>query len=270
MSRRADENPCELPSSLDPGFERPEPIGRFLHPKVAIYNHALVNPQDNGNAKTQKDLRHLPTYIQPKQFADALMDIANITQDSPDKIKATIDANMTDKQLNGLLKGIVDRTNGDLEKMRDQIARWFDNSMDRISGVYKRKTQFWSFATGMIIAAALNVSAINIGTALWVQPTLARTIAPSANLNPGDALRQLEGINLPIGWSAESVARFRTVAMTRKKILIGLEILAGWFLTAVATLFGAPFWFDMLQQFVRLKGAGPSPAEKQSGAGAAA
>src|SRR5206468_442371 len=89
MSRRADENPCELPSSLDPGFERPEPIGRFLHPKVAIYNHALVNPQDNGNAKTQKDLRHLPTYIQPKQFADALMDIANITQDSPDKIKAT-------------------------------------------------------------------------------------------------------------------------------------------------------------------------------------
>jgi hypothetical protein len=58
--------------------------------------------------------------------------------------------------------------------------------------------------------------------------------------------------------------------MTQKKIQIGLEILAGWFLTAVATLFGAPFWFDMLQQFVRLKGSGPSPAEKQSGAGAAA
>jgi hypothetical protein len=237
---------------------------------LAIYNHALVNPQDNGNAKTQKDLKHPPTYIQPKQFANALIDIARITQGSPDKIKATIDANITDKQLNGLLKGIVDRTTGDLEKMRDQIAGWFDNSMDRISGVYKRKTQFWSLVAALIIAATLNVSAINIGTALWVQPTLARTIAPSANLNPGDALKQLEGLNLPIGWSAESLAPFRAVAMTRKNVLSGLEILAGWFLTAVATLFGAPFWFDMLQQFVRLKGSGPSPAEKQSGAGAAA
>jgi hypothetical protein len=52
--------------------------------------------------------------------------------------------------------------------------------------------------------------------------------------------------------------------------LIGLGLLVGWLLTAVATLFGAPFWYDLLQQFVRLKGSGPSPAEKQSGAGAPA
>jgi hypothetical protein len=36
----------------------------------------------------------------------------------------------------------------------------------------------------------------------------------------------------------------------------------GWLVTAFATLFGAPFWFDTLQGFVRLKGAGPSPQEK--------
>jgi hypothetical protein len=236
---------------------------------LALYNNALVNPQGNGNAKTEKDLRHAPTYMQPQQFADALIQVANITKGAPENIKSAIDANISDKQLNGLLKGIVDRTAGDLEKMRNQIAAWFDNSMDRVSGVYKRRTQFWSFATALIITAALNVSAITIGTALWVQPTLARTIAPSANLNPADALKQLEGLNLPIGWTDESLAPFRTVAMT-PKILSGLEILVGWLLTAVATLFGAPFWFDLLQQFVRLKGSGPSPAEKQSGAGAPA
>jgi hypothetical protein len=38
--------------------------------------------------------------------------------------------------------------------------------------------------------------------------------------------------------------------------------IVGWLIVAFATLFGAPFWFDALQSFVRLKGNGPSPAEK--------
>jgi hypothetical protein len=41
-------------------------------------------------------------------------------------------------------------------------------------------------------------------------------------------------------------------------------------ITAFAALFGAPFWFDTLQLIIRLKGAGPSPQEKKSGAAAAA
>ncbi len=44
----------------------------------------------------------------------------------------------------------------------------------------------------------------------------------------------------------------------------------GWVITALATLFGAPFWFDTLQGITRLKGAGPSPAEQASGRSAAA
>jgi hypothetical protein len=38
---------------------------------------------------------------------------------------------------------------------------------------------------------------------------------------------------------------------------------AGWLVTALATLFGAPFWFDVLQSVTRLKGAGPSPMERK-------
>jgi hypothetical protein len=44
----------------------------------------------------------------------------------------------------------------------------------------------------------------------------------------------------------------------------------GWVITALATLFGAPFWFDTLQQIIRLKGSGPSPVEKILNKGAAA
>ncbi len=119
-----------------------------------IYNHALVNPRDDGSAQTENDLKHPPAYIQPKQFADALIDLAQLTKDSPDKIKSTIDANVHDKQIKHLLKGIVDRTTGDVGKIRDELATWFDNGMDRISGTYKRKTQVWSFFAALIIAGS--------------------------------------------------------------------------------------------------------------------
>jgi len=227
----------------------------------SIYNHALVNPQDVGNAASEADLKHAPAYMDPKQFADALLDVTKITQDSPDKIKSTIDNNIPDKQLNSLLKGIVDRTAGDLGKMREEISAWFDNGMDRVGGVYKRKTQLWTFVLALIIAASLNVSSIDVGKALWLRPMLAKTIAPAADLKPADALVLLEGLGFPIGWSDTKIKTLGSWS--------GFEMLAGWLITAAATLFGAPFWFDMLEQFVRLKGSGPSPAEKRSDAGAA-
>ncbi len=227
----------------------------------SIYNHALVNPLDAGTAESEKALKHLPAYMDPRLFADALVDVAKVTQDSPDKMKSTIDANIKDPQLNSLLKGIVDQTAGDLGKMREQIAAWFNNSMDRVSGSYKRKTQFWSFAIALIMVIALNVSAISVGEALWLQPMLAKSIGPTTNLDPAGTLAVLEKLDFPIGWS--------DAALKDLQSWNGLQLSAGWLITAVATLFGAPFWFDLLEQFVRLKGSGPSPAEKRSGAGAA-
>jgi hypothetical protein len=69
-------------------------------------------------------------------------------------------------------------------------------------------------------------------------------------------------MGVPIGWSAANAEQFLSTP--------GIWTFAGWLITAFATLFGARFSFDALQQFVRLKGAGPSPEEKRYGSGAAA
>src|SRR5277367_5021027 len=66
---------------------------------LSMYNHALVNPRDSGMAINESQLRNKPAYIVPLQFADALIQIGKITQDSPDKIKAAINAYFTDVQL---------------------------------------------------------------------------------------------------------------------------------------------------------------------------
>ena len=227
-----------------------------------LYNHALVNPRDSGSAQTENDLKHPPAYIQPKQFADALIDLTQLTKAAPDKIKSTIDANVRDQQLNNLLTGIADRTTGDVEKLRDELATWFDNGMDRISGAYKRKTQLWSFFTALLMAVLFNVSSLNVGMALWRRPMIARTMAPQTEVKGVKAFQDLLNLDVPIGWTQDE---FRSLPSPA-----GAELFLGWLISAVATLFGAPFWFDALQQIVRLKGVGPSPAEKSSNSGAAA
>lgn len=228
-----------------------------------LYNHAMVAPRDAGTATKESDLKYLPTYIDPNHFADALIDVVGITKDVPPAdIKSAIQKNVSDPQLQSLLKGVVDRAAGDLTEIRNQIGSWFDSSMDRVGGAYKRKTQVWSFFIALILAAGLNVSSVDVGRALWLQPLFARTIAPSSELSPVDALQKLQELAVPIGWTQPKVHALAT--------LNGLETVIGWLITAVATLFGAPFWFDALERVVRLKGSGPSPAEKRSGMAAAA
>lgn len=69
-----------------------------------------------------------------------------------------------------------------------------------------------------------------------------------------DLIQKAQELDVPVRWTQSNFQVLRTAK--------GIETVAGWLITAVATLFGAPFWFDALQQVVRLKGSGPSPAEK--------
>src|SRR5580700_7665908 len=96
---------------------------------LQVYNHALVNPMDFGIALTEKDLKHLPSYMEPSQFAGALMDILSIGQNLTADIKQRISANVTDLQLKSFLTGLADRTGGDAVKFQSGLAGWFENAM---------------------------------------------------------------------------------------------------------------------------------------------
>jgi hypothetical protein len=127
----------------------------------------------------------LPLPLNAAQFADALIDIVHIAGDdkkSNDKdapsMKTAIDNKVKDPQLNDMLTGVVVRAKGDLKEVHQALADWFDNAMDRVVGAYKRRTQLCGFVLALIIAAILNVSAINIGRTLWLQPMLAQAIFP--------------------------------------------------------------------------------------------
>ena len=224
-----------------------------------IYNHALIDPRDGGRAQSEAELRHAPGYIDPNHFADALIDMTRLAEQTPDRIKAAIRASIADAQIRNLLSGVVDRTAGDIERIRRELAGWFDSAMGRVSGAYKRKTQAWSFGLALILVGGLNVSAIDVGRALWLQPMATRTISPKAEETLAQALTDLQSLGsagIPIGWTKANSQAF---CSTR-----GIWTFLGWLITAFAALFGAAFWFDALQQIVHLRGSGASPAEKRA------
>jgi hypothetical protein len=155
-----------------------------------------------------------------------------------------------------LLGGIYDRAGGDVGLIRQNIASWFDNAMDRVSGAYKRDSMIWQFGISLVLAGLLNVNAMALAAGVWHHADLIAALPVTAKeSNAAQALDLLAG-DFPLGWGAQGAAPLASLASWA---LPGM--LLGWAITAIATLFGAPFWFDTLSVITRLKGTGAAPAE---------
>jgi hypothetical protein len=207
--------------------------------------------------------------------------------------------------LNALLLNIeeyVGEKESKLAKARQNVENWFDDSMDRVSGVYKRYSQWLALIIGLILAAVLNVDSVDLTLYLWREPAVRQVLAENAShfeltqqdleANPEEALQnfrnQFVGLSLPIGWGFTRVpsAAFyddQCQLFPGEGQSFGLPVIGsnlcltppnannqgnlaikvlGILLTALAARQGAPFWFDVLKRVVNLRGTGANPSEK--------
>jgi hypothetical protein len=130
--------------------------------------------------------------------------------------------------------------------------------MERVSGAYKRWAQLLSFLFALGFAILLNISTIDVARSLWRQPVDIKAISATTDQTKLPAiLDRLE--SLPIGWPASvdwtgatgavAVAGATTEEPQTLKTFFyrypsewDWTHIAGWVITAFATLFGAPFW----------------------------
>lgn len=219
-----------------------------------------------------------PSYIDPKNFAAALLDCLDPDKPVPGvaEVKRAAADLQAPSNIKDVLLAVATRAGDDVGKARDDLARWFDTAMDRLSGVYKRKIQLWGFIVAAALTVAVNADSINVARALWLDAGLRDQIAAVASkaaanspqasgASLGDLasradrnVQDLETVRaFPLGWSGSQgrpdMGWQGTFAGWCLKIL-GLAI------TAVALTLGAPFWFDTLSSFVRLRGSGEPPA----------
>jgi len=229
-------------------------------------------------------------------FGDLRRGIAALSVISPE-VNQTLNALLLN------LEAYIGEKESKLAKARQNVEKWFDDSMDRVSGTFKRYSQWMALMIGLVIALILNVDSIELTLYLWREPAVRQALAENASTfelpqeeleaNPEEALQnfrnQFTGLTLPVGWG---ISRMEGSALSdvncqlfpRENQSFGVPVigtpfcfvppqatnqnnlavkLLGIVLTALAARQGAPFWFDVLKRVVNLRATGANPAEKE-------
>jgi len=257
-----------------------------------VLEHGLVDALSRTTNGT-------PAYIGVEPFTAAVLDV--VKPADPNTVRKISDfqtsvAALPDSKLKQSLTAILDYADNDLATFKKGIGDWYDRSMDRVSGWYKRYAQKWLLGLALGLAVICNVDTIHIIRVLSSNPKLladtvsqavstakaatpkasgstatAPAVEPAPNPiedaaqsvsqlvnNANFAMSNLNNLNMPIGWSKSQLQYLRDPGHLVSAFL-------GWFLTGLAASLGAPFWFDTLQRFVTIRGNGRSPDEKEIG-----
>jgi hypothetical protein len=227
---------------------------------LQLYNHALVNPLASGKARTIKELTNMPAYIDSRQFALAFY--SALSENSPQGAPATeLIAKISDPQLKTAMENLWAISSQNVETFKHNIAVWFDNSMDRLSGWYKRRTQWVSFLVALAIAVIFNVNALYESAQIWSRPGVIADLTTEHFSEDRDRASDAAKIfnalepEFLVGWVKGPMPHD-----FQSWFIAG----ASWVLVAAASLFGASFWFDILQRITHLKGTGLVPERSES------
>ena len=213
---------------------------------------------------------------------DTIAEIREEQEDSPiyQQIQETLD-NMPESLKRSLyiLAQRAEKGGGDtqeqLQRFQQEIEIWFDQSMQRASGVYKRNSRGVAILLGTAIAVAANADSINIINRLSKDSMLRSTVNlyaqqlveknAKAKLDNLTSLRKvqndvdiaLDKVALPFGWSEPN----RLELDTKGNLLFPalMAKLFGWILSGVAISMGSGFWFDSLNKIINIRNAGKKP-----------
>ncbi|MEZ2233167.1 hypothetical protein [Microcoleus sp.] len=196
------------------------------------------------------------------------------------QIQATVDS-MPESLKNSLyiLAERVEKDGGDtqeqLQRFQREIEIWFDRSMERASGVYKRNARGVAILLGTAIAIGANADTVNIINRLSKDSMLRSTVnlyaqqlvekntpAKLDNLTNLTKVQNEVGIALdnlavPFGWSEPNRLEIDPAGNVLWPAFLAKVF--GWLLSGVAISMGAVFWFDVLSKIINIRNAGKKP-----------
>jgi len=172
--------------SLKALFKKPDPtqnldklIGKFYdHPKIKYL------AEDDYNSK--------PSYITKETFSTVMVDLLHSEDINPgEDIKPYIEKSIRegklalsnikiDDQTLRFIRSVWIDAQGDIDVFRKSLEQWFDDTMERCSGWYKKHTQYILLVLGLFIAIIFNVNTIDIIGKLEKDPTLREAVVQQA------------------------------------------------------------------------------------------
>ena len=248
----------------------------YAHPLIT----GMLAPGKSGE-------KAYPSYLPARTFATAVIDIAAAGKpgsiafaDLESGIKA-----LPDGDVKTALLALIQNARGDLGRAQANIESWFDDTMDRASGWYKRRTQKATVVIAVVLTVAANADTIGIVRTLWKNPTQRALLVQEAQTRSTQVPEQTVSVKYENKDKPLEPTAIRKVSKDELDALGGVmgwrkdtlsldgwgwtERVVGWLLTMVAVSLGAPFWFDILSKLVNIRNAGKKPAASEPKPGAA-
>lgn len=238
--------------------------------KDKVYNHPLIKGLWTNNGKRK------PGGIPEDKFALVLFEaVINADQttaqveDTFQRLKQNVAtlkttgnhelqnfATTLDTLLIGVEQKAGDATHA-INEARTRVESWFNNSMERLGGSYRRRTQIVGVIVGIAVAISINADTAAIASTLWRNPVLREALVTQASqlqasdVTPGQeapsveqimqTADQLNVLSMPIGWSAKNIPSDAGGWVSK---IFGLIV------SGLAGAQGAPYWFDLMRKLL--------------------
>ena len=258
------------------------------NPLRAFYEHPIIYSLSKPGA--------MPSYIPNNDFTVALFDLLNQAgkdepgeNDDPTQNKITIEnirkgiEKIDRPALKGRLKSLLDtaqinkkdNSKVEIDDFRNTVTAWFDDTVDRGKGWYKRKMQFIGILCGLVLAILLNADTLGLSNALWQNAVLRESVSQAAVVyaeqgdtsNAEQAQQQLLNLGLPIGWSFEFADRDPATPDDPRNFPSTpgswLAKAIGLLLTGFAISQGSQIWFDLMNRLINLRSSGLKPESEE-------
>lgn len=217
-----------------------------------------------------------PSYLPASVFARALLDGLRAPVEWPKPLTGEdVEAGLQHVRylpLRDCLASLYGASGGDVAVFEKRIGEWFDQSMCRMTGWYRRRTQYGLLVTAFVVVVTFNLDTFHMARTLWTNSAIREVLSAQAVNAAKSDVNQASFENardtlerLPFGWGPEEAKP--TSASSRLSFAGCFVQLAGWLVSAIAISLGAPFWFDLLKRFVDIRATGIRIDAKPTGDG---
>jgi hypothetical protein len=257
--------------------------------KKKFYAHPLIQ------GIKQDDDGRMPSYIASNKFALALMDILTGPNASASNAEALCEGvkNLKDEAAKTALTAVLQ--NPQFKTDQERLEAWYEQSMNRVTGWYKRTSQIRIYVLAAAVTLFMNADSLKILKTLWNNPTMSAVLVENAKERLQKGRPDAEGQPMvtydnpddPTASTPTAIPE-KDVITAQEKQLLGQvtgwqgdwitdwphpkdagffswiayllkERFGGWLITILAVSLGAPFWFDTLSRFMNVRSAGKPP-----------
>jgi hypothetical protein len=149
------------PGKTDPG------LNWFVN---QFYKHPLIA----GMQKPSTPDGGHPAYLPSGAFATAVMDVATPSNQGPitfDDLENGIKNDLPEGDVQKSLLALIQNADRNLTTAQKNIETWFDDTMQRMGGWYKREVQIITFVIAIVLVVGANADTMRMTYILWRNPT---------------------------------------------------------------------------------------------------